>query len=670
MAVQPFLWGKDGKPVTPEEVARQRLVSQNFMEDATSFAPVGHWTQALGRAFNGWASGRLNKIAGKGEEAGLASADEAIAALLAGRGGAGYAAPSFTASSSGAPAPEAAPQGPEYPLGVDALPQSPTTPGGFSMGTPVAAGVDPALAARYAIPEEVKNGIFAGESGGDYNALFGFQNRPGGKFQDTKLTDMTVDQALQFAAPSGEYGQTVKGQIGRVATPMGAYQIVGTTLKAAKDGLGLTGNEVMTPELQDALGGWILANQGTGAWEGYKGPRDGYTPASGGAVTMSTSGTGGGYGGGGTGGVDIASLLALQKNPWVAKKYGGVVDALMGQQFSRQNALWEQQQKMADPMYQAQLAELTAPKVSDYDARAAAAAQYGLQPGTPEYQRFVLAGDVAVPGSADPFAGTKEIGGVLYGPDGQGGFVPLITPPAAGGARPLTDPAERAQWGIPATDTRPYAIEAGKPPQVVGGGGVTVNNDLGGADKFEEAFAKGDAATIETVNNAGLAAQRNLGRIDQLESILSSTPTGMGASLAQTAGEWGVPTEGLSEIQAAEALINSLVPEQRQPGSGPMSDADLALFKKSLPRIINQPGGNQIIIDTMRAIAQYDAEGAAIVQRMRLPPDDPNYLDRSAAFSALQNRPNPLESIKAAGGGGDAPKGNQTSSGVQWSIEP
>ena len=350
-----FVWGKNGEKLTPEDVERQRLASAMMYKQGADFSPAGHWSEALGRAFNGWASGRLNKIAGKGEEAGLASADEAIAALLAGRGGAGYAAPSFTASSSGAPAPAAAPQGPEYPIGVDALPQSPTTPGGYSLGTEIPAGVDPAIAAQFAIPEEVKNGIFAGESGGDYDALFGFQNRPGGKFQNVKLTDMTVDQALQFAAPSGEYGQTVKGQIGRVATPMGAYQIVGTTLKAAKDGLGLTGNEVMTPELQDALGGWILANQGTGAWEGYKGPRDGYTPASGGAVTMSTSGTGGGYGGGGTGGVDIASLLALQKNPWVAKKYGGVVDALMGQQFSRQNALWEQQQKMADPMYQAQL---------------------------------------------------------------------------------------------------------------------------------------------------------------------------------------------------------------------------------------------------------------------------------------------------------------------------
>ena len=617
----PFVWGEGGRAMTPEDVERERELVALARAKMGDTSPVGHWTQGATRVVDALGAVLREKRTNKAEAAGLASADEAIAALLAGQGGAGYAAPSFTASSSGAPAPAAAPQGPEYPIGVDALPQSPTTPGGYSLGTELPAGVDPALAAKYAIPEEVKNGIFAGESGGDYDALFGFQNRPGGKFQNVKLTDMTIDEALNFAAPSGEYGQTVKGQIGRVATPMGAYQIVGTTLKAAKDGLGLTGNEVMTPELQDALGGWILANQGTGAWEGYKGPRDGYTPASGGAVTMSTSGPSGGYGGGGTGGVDIASLLALQKNPWVAKKYGGVVDALMGQQFSRQNALWEQQQKMADPMYQAQLAELTAPKVSEYDQRAAAAAQYGIQPGTPEYQRFVLGGDLATPG----------------------------------GARPLTDPAERAQWGIPPTDTRPYAIEAGKPPTVVGGAGVTVHNDLGGADKFEEAFAKGDAATIETVNNAGLAAQRNLGRIDQLESILSSTPTGMGASIAQTAGEWGIPTEGLSEIQAAEALINSLVPEQRQPGSGPMSDADLDLFKKSLPRIINQPGGNQIIIDTMRAIAQYDAEGAAIVQRMRLPPDDPNYLDRSAAFSALQNRPNPLESIKAAGGGGDVP---------------
>lgn len=120
--------------------------------------------------------------------------------------------------------------------------------------------------------DQIRNGIFAGESGGDYNALFGYSNRD--RFSGAPLTSMTVDQALQFADPSGPYGQWVKGQIGRVATPMGAYQVVGTTLRAAKEGLGLTGNEVMTPELQDRIGQWIYQTQGTGAWEGYRGPQD------------------------------------------------------------------------------------------------------------------------------------------------------------------------------------------------------------------------------------------------------------------------------------------------------------------------------------------------------------------------------------------------------------
>lgn len=56
--------------------------------------------------------------------------------------------------------------------------------------------------------EQIRNGIFAGESGGDYNALFGFSNRDGGKFSNVRLTDMTLDQALNFASPSGNMVST------------------------------------------------------------------------------------------------------------------------------------------------------------------------------------------------------------------------------------------------------------------------------------------------------------------------------------------------------------------------------------------------------------------------------------------------------------------------------
>lgn len=126
---------------------------------------------------------------------------------------------------------------------------------------------------------EIRNGIFAGESGGDYDALFGYQNRKGGVFSRVRVTEMTVDQAIAFSDPSGRYGQWVKGQIGRVATPMGAYQIVGATLRAAKKGLGLQGDELMTPALQERLAHWIYREQGTGAWEGYRGPRSSFSPA-------------------------------------------------------------------------------------------------------------------------------------------------------------------------------------------------------------------------------------------------------------------------------------------------------------------------------------------------------------------------------------------------------
>lgn len=50
---------------------------------------------------------------------------------------------------------------------------------------------------------------------------------------------------------------------------MGAYQVVGSTLRDAKKGLGLRGDEQMTPELQDRIGLWIYQNQGPEAWEGW-----------------------------------------------------------------------------------------------------------------------------------------------------------------------------------------------------------------------------------------------------------------------------------------------------------------------------------------------------------------------------------------------------------------
>jgi|11BtaG_2_1085332.scaffolds.fasta_scaffold11614_2 hypothetical protein len=124
---------------------------------------------------------------------------------------------------------------------------------------------------------DIQRGIFAGESGGDYNALFNYQNRPSGIFSDVRVTDMSIADVLGFTDPRGEYGQYVASarpdpEMG-VATPVGAYQVVGSTLRDAVKALNLDPNQKFDKATQDKVGQWIYQTQGTGAWQGYKGPQ-------------------------------------------------------------------------------------------------------------------------------------------------------------------------------------------------------------------------------------------------------------------------------------------------------------------------------------------------------------------------------------------------------------
>ena len=106
------------------------------------------------------------------------------------------------------------------------------------------------------------------ESGNDPNALLNFANREGKQFAGTNLTGMTVDQAIDFARVGGPYANYSKTQTpdGRVATPMGEYQIVGTTLAQAKRDMGLTGDELMTAELQERIAHHLYDNYGEKPW--------------------------------------------------------------------------------------------------------------------------------------------------------------------------------------------------------------------------------------------------------------------------------------------------------------------------------------------------------------------------------------------------------------------
>jgi len=173
------------------------------------------------------------------------------------------------------------------------------------------------------------------------------------------------------------------------------------------------------------------------------------------------------------------------------------------------------------------------------------------------------------------------------------------------------------------------------------GPNITVNT---GPNEGEFAKETGKLMAKEAgdIVTQGAQAQRAMGSVEQLGQALQNAPQGAQGALTSMASSLGLKMEGASDVELADAIINQLVPQQRPPGSGTMSDADLALFKRSLPRIINSPDGNRKIIGYLRAIAEYDMQRGNIARQWQLGSIDAAEADRQ--FGALGN---PLGSLRA-----------------------
>lgn len=155
---------------------------------------------------------------------------------------------------------------------------------------------------------------------------------------------------------------------------------------------------------------------------------------------------------------------------------------------------------------------------------------------------------------------------------------------------------------------------------------------------MQRGFGEGIAEETNQIVEAGRTASRALGQIDTLEAALQSAPQGVFGGIAGIANQFGIPiSENMSDLQVADAIISQLVPQQRPPGSGVMSDADLELFKRSLPRLANTPEGNRMIVSTMRALAEYDIARGNIAGQLRL-----GYITPQDANNLYNELPNPV----------------------------
>jgi hypothetical protein len=131
---------------------------------------------------------------------------------------------------------------------------------------------------------------------------------------------------------------------------------------------------------------------------------------------------------------------------------------------------------------------------------------------------------------------------------------------------------------------------------------------------FEVEKEKSDVKELVEYRKVGATASRSRMQIDRLSDLLDRSETGVIAGLGSLAAQFGVDFRG-DAAAAAEAIIAQLVPQQRPPGSGVISDKDLELYKASLPRISNRPGGNKLIIESMIALVEHDIKVGEIAQK-------------------------------------------------------
>lgn len=227
-----FFTGADGKPLSPEEIKRRRQVAESLLAQATDTSPnAGGTASVLAKAIQGLSFG-INE--GRMDRAAAANAErsaERIRAMLGGGEavggmgvglGAGSVNPGNTTSMATIPAPDTA-------------------------SARVAQGHGGGI-----LPPTFQSILDKTEGGGDYDTLFGHSQKDG-PFAGTSVSSMTIADALAFSDPSGPYAQWVKQRVGRVATPMGRHQIVGTTLRNAVKELGLDPSKPFDAQTQDMI---------------------------------------------------------------------------------------------------------------------------------------------------------------------------------------------------------------------------------------------------------------------------------------------------------------------------------------------------------------------------------------------------------------------------------
>lgn len=128
--------------------------------------------------------------------------------------------------------------------------------------------------------------------------------------------------------------------------------------------------------------------------------------------------------------------------------------------------------------------------------------------------------------------------------------------------RPLTDPAERAKWGIDPNDKKPYSIKGNEAPKVLTGGGQTINVNTG-QDKLVEIAADQFKGHLAAVDQARQTLQATAAMRDQLNApggVITGAAAGDRLALQKLGSLFGVADpSAITNTEAFKAAAGPLV---------------------------------------------------------------------------------------------------------------
>lgn len=194
------------------------------------------------------------------------------------------------------------------------------------------------------------------------------------------------------------------------------------------------------------------------------------------------------------------------------------------------------------------------------------------------------------------------------------GALKTVAPPR----KSLIDPAERASYGIPADDKRPYQV--GPNNRLINPPAETrLTVDQRGESAFQTHAATAQAKRFDELVKHGQDAKVLISDINNLREIGSRITTGKTAQITAALGPYaeamGLKIDSLSDLQAYEAITARLAPRMRVPGTGATSDFEMRTFLQGLPNVANKPGGNEIISNTLESLEQHKIAASEIGSR-------------------------------------------------------